>query len=178
MIPFSAPGGVSRDVSRHEPSPRRTLESPPVSTVNNSEHERRDVRNTAVLWGMCLTGVSSYYTLLHPLNLPWPAPQRHRPAALTAPVGRTPSRWLTDADLPETHKWLFFFFVPSRTHGMRTVKDPRKSFTGRSESVVRLLGNALVGFRLGLFYHPSHLGHTVYCEKYCSICRARSQNVS
>lgn len=80
------------------PSPRKTLESPPVSEVNNSEQwwatmaqEPKDVRNTVVLWGMCLTGVSSYYRLLHPLNLPWPAPQRRR-------VGRAHSTCRQDSE--------------------------------------------------------------------------------
>lgn len=98
LITFSGHSRVNRDMSSPVPSPRKTLESPPVSEVNNSEQwwatmaqEPKDVRNTVVLWGMCLTGVSSYYRLLHPLNLPWPAPQRRR-------VGRAHSTCRQDSE--------------------------------------------------------------------------------
>lgn len=49
--------------------------------------------------------ITDFYTLLISHD---PHPRDGGSAAHTAPVGRTPSRRLTDADLPEMHKWLFF----------------------------------------------------------------------
>lgn len=49
--------------------------------------------------------ITEFYTLLISHD---PHPRDGGSTAHTAPVGRTPSRRLTDADLPEMHKWLFF----------------------------------------------------------------------
>lgn len=171
MILFSVTGGVGRDMSGPAPSPRGTLESPQVSTVNNGEHERRDVRNTAVLWGMCLTGVSSYYGLLHPLNLPWPAPQRPR-AGRAHRTCRQDSESLADRRRPPRDAQVAFLCASGLLQTFENtwpeygaLKDPRKSFTGHLLSVVRFLVKSSVGFHLNIFFFISR--QIWMGQKYC-----------
>lgn len=93
-------------------SPRKTLESPPVSRVNNSEQRwHKSLKTWGIQWCFeaCVwqvwAHITDFYTLLISRD---PHPRDAGPAAHAAPVGRTQSRRLTDADLPEMHKWLFF----------------------------------------------------------------------
>lgn len=59
---------------------------------------------------MCLTGAGSYYSLLHPLNLPWPPPQRRRRMEHLSVPSEVPlyGGWQTQASLRcRAYKWLF-----------------------------------------------------------------------